>query len=133
MRKRSHSDCVGSVATGFHGLRQAATGSFLFCLSCSSLWDPLLIYRCPNGEACGQDMAGQRSAAFTAATNFPVGSDPRSVVVGDFNGDTKPDLAVANRASNSVSVLLGNGLGGFGAATNFPVGTNASSVAVGDA
>ena len=35
------------------------------------------------------------------------------VAVGDFNGDGKPDLAVANQDSNSVSVLLGNGDGDF--------------------
>jgi hypothetical protein len=31
---------------------------------------------------------------------------PRSVAVGDFNGDGDPDLAVANRGSDNVSVLL---------------------------
>ena len=35
-------------------------------------------------------------------------------------------------ASNSVSMLLGNGTGGFGAATNYAVGTRPDSVAVGD-
>jgi hypothetical protein len=35
------------------------------------------------------------------------GSYPQSLTVGDFNGDGKADLAVANRDSNNVSVLLG--------------------------
>jgi len=69
---------------------------------------------------------------FTAPTNFGVGTDPRSVAVGDFNLDGKPDLAVANFGSNNVSVRLGNGTGGFGALTNFGVGTNPWSVAMGD-
>ncbi|WP_418006552.1 DUF4347 domain-containing protein, partial [Nostoc piscinale] len=69
---------------------------------------------------------------FATATNFTVGSSPRLVTVGDFNGDGKLDLAVANRYSNNVSVLLGNGTGGFGTATNFTVGTTAQSVTVGD-
>ena len=43
---------------------------------------------------------------FGAATYFPVGSCPVSVAVGDFNGDLKPDLAVANCQSDNVSVLL---------------------------
>jgi hypothetical protein len=54
------------------------------------------------------------------------------VAVGDFNGDGKLDLAVANASSNNVSVLLGNGTGGFGAATNYAVGAPPHSVAVGD-
>ena len=33
--------------------------------------------------------------------------------MGDFNGDGKLDLAVANYGSNTVSVLLGNGNGTF--------------------
>ena len=57
----------------------------------------------------------------------------RSVVVGDFNGDGKADLAVAAHSdSHGVSVLLGNGNGTFQAAVNYVVGTNPWSVAVGD-
>jgi hypothetical protein len=52
--------------------------------------------------------------------------------VGDFNGDQKPDLAVANYWDNNTSVLLGNGIGGFAAPSNFPVGMRPMSVAVGD-
>ena len=51
----------------------------------------------------------------------------------DFNGDGKPDLAVANHnVSNDVSVLLGNGDGTFQTAQNFAAGLTPSSVAVGD-
>ena len=45
--------------------------------------------------------------SFLPAVNYGVGANPFSVAVGDFNGDGKPDLAVAN-ASNSVSILLSN-------------------------
>ena len=61
-----------------------------------------------------------------------VGSDPKSVAVGDFNGDGKLDLAVANAGSNTVSVLLGNGTGTFQAQTTYAVGVDPDSVAVGD-
>ena len=54
------------------------------------------------------------------------------MAVGDFNGDGKLDLAVANVGSNNVSILLGTGTGSFGAATNFGVGSDPFSVAVGD-
>jgi hypothetical protein len=66
-----------------------------------------------------------RPPSSAPATNFLVGSGPNSVAVGDFNGDMKLDLAVANVNSDNVSVLLGNGLGGLGAAVNFPVGSRA--------
>ena len=42
--------------------------------------------------------------------------------MGDFNGDGKLDLAVANYASNTVGVLLGNGSGGFAAAVTYSSG-----------
>ena len=38
---------------------------------------------------------------------------PLSPVVGDFNGDGKPDLATANAGGNTVSILQGNGDGTF--------------------
>src|SRR5438874_13143335 len=69
---------------------------------------------------------------FAPATNFPVGTGPRSVAAGDFNRDNNPDLVIANAGSDNVSVLLGNGFAGFGTATNFPVGVSPVSVAVGD-
>ncbi|MCP2732673.1 FG-GAP-like repeat-containing protein, partial [Limnofasciculus baicalensis] len=69
---------------------------------------------------------------FAAATSFPVGVDATSVAVGDLNGDGKPDLAVTNFNSDSVSVLLGTGSGSFGAATSFFVGEGPSAIATGD-
>src|SRR5258708_369743 len=56
---------------------------------------------------------------FLEAPQYPTGIGPYSVVVDDFNGDGKDDLAVANFCSDdacsqsSVSVLLGNGDGTF--------------------
>jgi hypothetical protein len=73
-----------------------------------------------------------QGVAFTAATNFGAGVRPRFVAVGDFNGDGRQDLAVANQLSANVSILLGNGNGTFGTATNFGAGSAPSSVAVGD-
>jgi hypothetical protein len=52
-------------------------------------------------------LLGTGTGSFGTATNFSVGIRPYSVTVGDFNGDGKSDLAVANRNSNNVSVLLG--------------------------
>src|SRR5262247_2684941 len=76
--------------------------------------------------------AGCGTVNFEAVMDFRVGNNPLSVAVGDFNGDGTLDLAVANSASDDVSILLGTGTGSFGAATNFGVGTLPESVAVGD-
>jgi hypothetical protein len=74
----------------------------------------------------------QTPVSFTGPTNFPTGSFPASVAVGDFNGDQDPDLAVANEFSNNVSVLLGSTGGSFTAAPSVPTGGFPASVAVGD-
>jgi VCBS repeat-containing protein len=66
------------------------------------------------------------------ATTFAVGQDPVSIATGDFNGDGVLDLVVANQASNTVSVLMGNGSGGFGPAVDYAVGSAPSSVAAVD-
>jgi len=72
------------------------------------------------------------SIALSAPSAFGAGTDPDSVAVGDFNGDGKLDLAVANEGSGNVSVLLGNGHGTFQAAVDYGAGTDPDSVAVGD-
>jgi uncharacterized repeat protein (TIGR01451 family) len=70
---------------------------------------------------------------FAPPKTYPVGASPTAVVVGDFNGDGKSDLAVLNSGSRSVSILLGNGKGGFQPARNFDVGgDNPTSVSVAD-
>ncbi len=56
----------------------------------------------------------------------------QSVAVGDFDGDSDSDLAVAN--GNYVSLLFNDGAGSFGVPTNLPLGTGAvgaQSVAAG--
>jgi RHS repeat-associated protein len=63
---------------------------------------------------------------------FPVGSSPNSVAVGDVNGDGALDAVTANRTSNNVSVLLGDGDGAFGPQTAYAAGAQPYSVALGD-
>ncbi|MGA3076374.1 MAG: FG-GAP-like repeat-containing protein [Bryobacteraceae bacterium] len=72
------------------------------------------------------------SIALSAPSAFGAGTDPDSAAAGDFNGDGKLDLAVANEGSNNVSILLGKSDGTFQAAVDYGAGSNPSSVAVGD-
>jgi hypothetical protein len=55
------------------------------------------------------------------------------IVVADFNGDGKQDMAVLNANSNTVTILLGNGDGTFNVVPSGAViGSNANQIAVGD-
>jgi hypothetical protein len=76
--------------------------------------------------------APSSSIALGAPSAFGAGISPVAAAVGDFNGDGKLDLAVANQGSNNVSVLLGNGDGTFRAAVSYGTGQFPYSVAVGD-
>lgn len=70
---------------------------------------------------------------FATAKSYTVGTGPIAIATGDFNGDGKADLAVANKGSGNVSILLGNGDGTFQSALNFDVGITApESIFVGD-
>src|SRR5215469_15577325 len=69
---------------------------------------------------------------FAAPRSYPVGTSPMAISVGDFNGDGKIDIAVANNGSGDVSILLGNGDGTFQSAVNFSAGNNPKAIAVGD-
>jgi hypothetical protein len=81
-------------------------------------------------------LLGNGSGGFTQPAGSPVGTGvgPRSVTVGDFNGDGRLDLATANPVTANVTILLGNGSGGFIPSANFFVGkeTSPASIAVGD-
>jgi hypothetical protein len=60
------------------------------------------------------------------------GMSPTSMVVADFNGDGKSDLALANSGGNNVTILLGDGNGSFTQAASPQTGSSPSSIAVGD-
>jgi VCBS repeat-containing protein len=76
---------------------------------------------------------GDGTTAITAVSpQTQVGSEPTALVVADFDDDGTPDLAVANKGSNTVSILLGDGDGTFTPDSTVSVGTAPRSLAVGD-
>ena len=77
-------------------------------------------------------MLGNSTGALQSPISFSTGTSPRSVAVGDINGDGIVDLVTANSGSNDVSVLLGTGSGIplFQSAVSYAAGTNPVSVAL---
>lgn len=79
------------------------------------------------------------NGGFTQAAGSPIAlgggaQGPIAMVVADFNNDGKQDLAVVDRTTNQVSILLGNGDGTFAEAAGSPitVGKTPVALAVGD-
>jgi VCBS repeat protein/S-layer family protein len=70
--------------------------------------------------------------SFSPPTNYPVGEAPSAVTSADFNNDGNLDLAVVNNTPGTVSMLLGNGMGGFASAGDFAVGNAPSDVTAAD-
>ena len=70
-------------------------------------------WRWPTNDNTVSVLLGNGDGTFTATSDYATGSNPYAVAVGDFNGDGKQDLAVADYGANTVSVLLGDGDGTF--------------------
>jgi hypothetical protein len=78
-------------------------------------------------------LRGNGKGGFTkTATAYPAGNGPQSLASADFNGDGLRDLAVANSADDTVSILRGKGDGTFRAKVDFGTGHTPYSVAAGD-
>jgi hypothetical protein len=61
---------------------------------------------------------------------FASGTGPGQLVIGDFNGDGRPDIVALQ--NGSVNVFLNNGNGAFAPAQSYTVGGAPAAVAVGD-
>lgn len=79
-------------------------------------------------------LLGNGNGTFQTPVTYPVGSAPRTLAIADFNGDTKPDVAVTNSGggSTTISILIGNGDGTLQAAVNREIGHLPRGMGVGD-
>jgi len=72
------------------------------------------------------------SGVFGSNATYTVGSQPRSVVAANVNGDGKLDLISANTGSGTLTVLTNNGYGVFGSNATYNVGSQPRSVVATD-
>jgi hypothetical protein len=98
---------------------------------------------CGSDSNCGNStkgtvsiLLGNGDGTFQPHVDYGTEIDPVTVVVGDFNGDGRVDLAVADYGpdfqTGSVSILLGNGDGTFQAQLTYPAGVNPVGLLEGD-
>ncbi len=77
--------------------------------------------------------AGQIS--FASKNDYATGNSPYDIKIADFNADGKPDVAVANYLSNSISIFKNTSSGttiSFTAAIQITTGLAPESIAIGD-
>jgi hypothetical protein len=87
---------------------------------------PVLLMLC-------SDKTPAQAISFSAPVKYGSGGAASTAITnGDFNGDGKADLAVANQDSYNVGILLGNGDGTFSAATSFSAGYSPRAITNGD-
>ncbi len=75
------------------------------------------------------------NGTFALPVKYVAGFDPRSVAIGDLDGDGDLDLATANSffsVSDTVSVLLNHGDGTFATHVQYGTGVNPTFVGMGD-
>ncbi|HLY16683.1 MAG TPA: FG-GAP-like repeat-containing protein [Bryobacteraceae bacterium] len=107
------------LPTGARSLAARYAGNTAYAPSISTPWT--------------QTVVSRPASSFTMTT-LAAGTQPLSVVAGDFNGDGIGDLAAVNRGENTVAVWLGDGSGNFTPASGSPfaVGSAPQAVVTGD-
>ncbi|HEY3837638.1 MAG TPA: VCBS repeat-containing protein, partial [Bryobacteraceae bacterium] len=75
---------------------------------------------------------GMGSPILTPVTGSPfaTGANPVAVAVGDFDGDFKPDLAIANKDDGTLTVLLNNAFNSFSPSIAGPIPAGFSPTAL---
>ncbi|MGB6130901.1 MAG: FG-GAP-like repeat-containing protein [Acidobacteriaceae bacterium] len=118
-----------NISEGIYGLASVA-GDF----NGDGKLDVALAAGAPSSPSEVAVLLGNGDGTFNQATASPIslGQSLSAMVAGDFNGDGKLDLALADAAANTVIVLLGNGDGTFQAPIAIPVGNDPDAIVAGD-
>ena len=134
---------TGATTPSFAPQAQFATGSAPRSVSMGDIdgdGKPDLAIANAAGSVCvllNRTAPGDTTPSFATQEQFATGSNPKSVSLGDIDGDGKPDLAIANLSSDSVSVLLNTTAPGattasFAPQHPFATGSGPNSVSMGD-
>src|SRR5690349_7152345 len=104
---------------GLHRFAPRVIASFVFVFGAASV-------------VCLFPGTATAALTFSGPTPYEAHTNPTAIADGDFNGDGRQDVAVANNGTDDVSILLGSGSGSFGPPTNFGAGPSPEALAVGD-
>ncbi len=96
----------------------------------------LIILSANSNTLCIHRNTGSKGIfSFAASVDYPTDSYPFCTSIGDLDGDGKPDLAIANTISKTVSVFRNTGTSGiisFDTKVDFAAETQVRSVSIGD-
>ena len=81
---------------------------------------PITLSLLSGSLGTGGALTGVPGSTIFPETNFTVGKNPVALVAGNFNAGTLPELAVANRNDNTITVLRNQDSGNFVAEVNSP-------------
>jgi VCBS repeat-containing protein len=130
---------LGSTGGTFTGPTNFPAGSFPAAVAVGDFngdGDPDLAVADVADHMTGEILVlrGTAGGGFTAPTTVGTATGPFSIAVGEFNGDSDPDLAVAESGvfSGRVLVLLGSTGANFTAPATVASGSDPDSVAVGE-
>jgi hypothetical protein len=84
----------------------------------------------PNGRVVVRLNLGNN--AFGPPTSYPVEDEPQAVIVRDFNGDLKNDVACVSLITQVVAIFLGNGTGALTLHSTFLTGSFPIAMTTGD-
>jgi hypothetical protein len=73
-----------------------------------------------------------QTALYPGAIAYDAGPSGEALAIADLDGVGRPDMAVANSAAGTVSILLADALGGFEAPVSYPAGETPTWIATGD-